>query len=137
MRGFNSRTALGVSGVALCAGVALILGFTSASGHSRCESRGPVRLHGTPRSISPCARSAKLRRAVATMEAERRRLASAPMRAQRAASQMAFHDLSPRASKSLLLRDFGSRVRGANPAETVAQAGKAVHYILPAEKVIA
>jgi YD repeat-containing protein len=42
---------------------------------------------------------------------------------------MAYHGLAAVASERLLQRDFGSRLRGANPAATVARAGKLMRYV--------
>lgn len=50
-------------------------------------------------------------------------------RRQRVTSRSAFHALSSSASARLVRADFGSRIRGANPARAVARAGKLVHYL--------
>ena len=75
------------------------------------------------------AKSASARHAEESLEARRKWLASGAAVAQRAASQMTFHGLSPAASERLLSRDFGARMQGANPAVTVARAGKLMRYI--------
>ena len=72
------------------------------------------------------------RRYLARMRARRRAwLASPGMRAQRKASQMAFHGLAGGAAQRLLLRDFGSVLAGgsANPVASIEHAGHIVRYL--------
>jgi RHS repeat-associated protein len=75
------------------------------------------------------ARSSRL--AAAGFARRRRLLGSSVMRAQRAVSQMAFHGLAAGAAERLLVRDFGRVVAGvsANPAASVARAGRVVRYL--------
>src|ERR1700694_3589892 len=76
--------------------------------------------------------SARRQRLVVAQAARRRRWLESPgVRAQQAASQMAFHDLPPGAAEQLSIHDYGSALAGvaANPAASLARMGRVVRYM--------
>ncbi len=135
--------ALAVFGAALLA-VTVIPTAGSSSSHASatsvaatsCEPQ-PAALHAgdsehtrafsSAASAGPCARGAAT--GARRLDARRAWLASESAHRQRLASRAAFRGLSSLASARLLHADFGSRIGGANPARTVARAGKLIRYL--------
>ncbi len=126
-----------VAGIlSLAVGVAVGVGAGSSppAGTRGARPATASRMPGSDRLAAAKTRThvAGLRRS-ATAQATRRRdwLESSAARAQRVASQMAFHGLRANAAHALLLHDYGSVLAnaGANPAASIAHMGTVVRYM--------
>jgi YD repeat-containing protein len=137
MRAVWRRSYLQLAVVVACASAVLaasLLVFGVVGGTSRANT--PCRLHAgfvkghfvAPR-LAECAHSASARRDAKAVEARRAWLASDAERARRRASATAYHGLTRARSASLMMRDFGARVRPENPALAVAHAGRVTRYV--------
>jgi YD repeat-containing protein len=115
--------------------VALVVGawpFSHASARCRWApalAAGPKRSASDVRSPASCRPSPAARRIEHALQARRAQLDTPAATARRVASRLAFRNLSPTSSESLVRRDFAAVLRGTNPARTVAQSGRVVRYL--------
>ena len=139
MREGHERRGAGRSKVRLVASVVLagvVCGVVSLwGGFGVAQSDGVAR----SRPQVTAAQVVQFRRAAARRRARRRWLASPAARAQRVASQMAFHGLSGAAAERLLMRDYGSSLQAAsvNPAASLARSGRVLRYLSNSRAVVA
>src|ERR1700722_6836301 len=122
------RAAAGVGVVgAMLVCLLVVAGHHGAAGVA--ATRSPATLH----------RDAEAARALRQYVARERWLASPAARAQRAASQTAFHGLSAAGAQRLVVHDYGHSLAAdaVNPAATIARSGRVVRYLSNSRAVVA
>jgi hypothetical protein len=120
-----------LAGVAVFGLLCLVIVGVGGFGASRSDGARGAAMDAGSRERSSSAQLQQVHRMVAARGAWQRRLESPRAVAQRAWSRMSFHGLSAGAAQGLLMRDYGSVLSGvsANPAASVAAAGRIVRYI--------